>query len=109
MRGEFETKKPHIISSLEKSLVFKGDETDIEKLKKTFNEHRSVLNAIEGAIREESSYPYPQYMTEQVISSFFCEKFNTQKDIWILLKFLEGDIVDKNKPLPTQEDYLKGV
>ena len=69
---------------------------------------RPILNAIKESIQGEKESPYPAYMTEQVITAFFCEKFTTQSDIWRLLAHLDDDIVDKSMALPTQEDLLTG-
>lgn len=63
----------------------------------------SIKTSIEE--EEEKNAPYAKYTTEQVISAFFCFKFNTQKDIWDLLNNLDDSIVNK-KNIPNEEDYL---
>jgi hypothetical protein len=45
---------------------------------------------------------YPRRTTEQVIEAFFCYHFNTQDDIWELIKNLDPSIVDKTKPVLLQ-------
>jgi len=68
-----------------------------------------LLGYIKDAIADEKAGKsiYPDYMTEQVLLAYFCYQFNTQEDIWTLLKDLDGSIVDKSKTFPTQTDYLK--
>ncbi len=68
-----------------------------------------LLNSIRESIEAEKKGTslYPRHTTEQVIEAFFCYHFNTQEDIWKLLEDLDGSIVDKNKPLPTQTHYLE--
>lgn len=79
----------------------------IENFKKvTLN---PLLNAIRESIETEKKGTSlsPRHTTEQVIEAFFCYQFNTQDDIWELIKNLDGSIVDKSKPLPTQAHYLE--
>jgi len=65
-----------------------------------------LIDSIQQSIKNEPDSLYPVHTTEQVISSFFCNKFNTQQDIWELLKNMDDAIVDKIN-LPTEEDYLR--
>jgi hypothetical protein len=69
---------------------------------------RPILKGIQESIQREGSHAsfYPEHMTEQVITAFFCEKFNDQNDIWKLIAELDDDIVDHSIPLPTKEDFL---
>ncbi len=79
-----------------KDLIFKtlklyngeaSHKTNIRKLKNTI---QGILQLIKKAISEEKESFYPSYTTEQVILAFFCEKFNTQGDIWQLLQELKA-------------------
>jgi hypothetical protein len=65
----------------------------IEPVKKTII---SLLDYIKKSINEEKKGFYPKYTTEQIILAFFCEKFDSQTDIWQLLKDLDSkEIIDK--------------
>src|SRR3984957_17279521 len=76
--------------------VFKGKFTAADQ----------ILKSIRGSIEQEKEGFYGPYTTEQLLNIFFCEKFNNQKDIFELIKELDGDIVDKGQLLPTEEDLL---
>ena len=66
-----------------------------------------ILKSIQQSISEESQGPYPKYMTEQVITAYFCEKFSTQSHIWALLRAMDDNIVDKrNIPQEDQKEEL---
>lgn len=52
---------------------------------------------MKGALASEGNSIYPTHTTEQVILAFFCHKFNTQGDIWDLMKSLDESIVERAK------------
>lgn len=85
----------------------------IMKRKKSFEEDfksRTIdplLTAIKGAIKNEKDSLYPDHTIEQVLSAFFCSKFNTQQDIWDLLENLDGSIIVDKKMIPQKEEYLQ--
>jgi hypothetical protein len=72
-----------------------------------------ILKAIEGAIQEEKKGFYPKYTTEQIILAFFCEKFNTRKELIDFIKELRDinpkivskfdDSLDPNQLLTTED------
>jgi len=93
--------KDNILNSL--------NQRDIDDKKKIKSESIGpILLAIQKSIQQEKNNEsfYPEYMTEQVLTAFFCEKFNIQADIWSLLEHLDDDIIDKSISLPTEEDLL---
>ena len=49
---------------------------------------KALLANLRKAVDYEKDSLYPAYTTEQIILAFFCEKFNTQQDIWQLIKSL---------------------
>lgn len=49
---------------------------------------KALLLALKKSIDLEKDSLYPTYTTEQVVLAFFCEKFNSQQDIWKLIKAL---------------------
>lgn len=49
---------------------------------------KRLLNVIKDALKFEQGSIYPAYSIEQIILAFFCEKFNAQQDIWLLIKGL---------------------
>lgn len=78
-----------------------------------------IINAIidsiiqEEGFQEKKSSFYPKYTTEQVILAFFCEKFNTQKDIFDFLRALSAldaahEIMIPDSVFPTSEEIAKG-
>ena len=73
---------------------------DFKKVNKTLN---NILNYISDSIIDENSGKYPKYTTEQIISAFFCEHFDHQKDIIVLLNTLDENLVYKNQ-LPSDND-----
>jgi len=87
-------------------------ERDIKKKEETFQkqftkETLSPLVAyLKDAMAGEKDALYPERTTEQVLLAFFCYKFNSQEDIWELLRHLDGDIVDHSM-IPTSTDELK--
>ncbi len=66
-----------------------------------------LLGAIKSAIDNEKDSLYPDHTVEQILSAFFCAKFNTQQDIWELLKNLDDSIIKDKTQIPTEADYLK--
>ncbi|MBS0272395.1 MAG: hypothetical protein JSR85_07095 [Proteobacteria bacterium] len=98
--------KEERMKALLESLAISSED---ESKKKDFRENvlLPLIKAIEGSITQEEKSLYPPYTTEQVLSAFFCEKFDTQTDIWKLLSELDDEIVDKKSiPLSTKEDML---
>lgn len=66
--------------------------------------HDSVLQEQED--QERGSKVYPKHITEQVVLAFFCEKFDTQADMWALLRSLPEGIVPNKAEIPGKEDLL---
>lgn len=85
----------------------------IEEGEGKISNFRKTLSVFLTAIREsvlsekKGTSFYPRYTTQQVILAFFCYQFNTQEEIWELLKNLDPSIVNKTKDLPTQVRYLE--
>jgi hypothetical protein len=67
---------------------------------------KKIIQAIGKSILQEKNGFYPLYTTEQIINAFFCERFNSQKDIWTLLNSLDESIIPNKKDIPTDEDLL---
>ena len=90
--------------------LFKIPEKD--KKRASSLKRRSVeplLIFIRDSIQQEKDGTslYPTYTTEQILLAFFSYQFNKQNDIWKLLKELDSSIIDKEKPLPSEENHLK--
>ncbi|WP_338453538.1 hypothetical protein [Candidatus Bealeia paramacronuclearis] len=70
-----------------------------------------VLKALEAAEIQEKTLGeksiYPKGTPEQILNSFFCEKFNTQEDLFSFIGGLRPEIVDKMIPVPSTADPLK--
>ncbi len=54
-----------------------------------------IINAIRLSIDNEGKAPYPKYMTEQVITAFLCERYNTPDELKRFFDSLDDDIVDR--------------
>jgi hypothetical protein len=109
----FEKWQTRILESLDQSFLINrfhnSQYADIKDFKKTLKIQAiaPLLKFIEKAIRKENALLYPLHTTEQVITAFFCEKFNTQEDILALLKELDEAIVDHSKPLSVAVDDVE--
>jgi hypothetical protein len=92
-----------LLKSMGKADASKKIKDDLKK-----NGITPLLMAIQGAIEEENK-PHsliPQHLTEGLIASFFCEKFNSQDDTLNLLWALDDDLVDKST-LPEKLERLE--
>lgn len=110
----------------ESTLLKKAEETKSEKEENESSDRNcrnqlkesisSIINSIQLSIageiqnqEEETERLYPRYTTEQIILAFFCENFNTQQEVWTLLKSMQEQIPDifvENTNIPTDENLL---
>ncbi len=100
-KKNFDNYKASITNSIIESLVLKKNNED-KIIKETIE---GITNSIVSSLSEEEKDIYPSHTTEQILSAFFCCKFNTQQDIWHLLGNMDEKIVDKTN-LPKTDDYL---
>ncbi|MGI4850975.1 MAG: hypothetical protein ACRYGR_03460 [Janthinobacterium lividum] len=82
---------------------YKKDLMPAEEKKKTGLERDIglILSAIEKSVSQEletdpdKKFLYPSHTTEQIILSYFCQKFNDQKDILDMMSHLNRNIIDE--------------
>ena len=90
------------------------DDDEIKKKVKT--DVNQLTTAIELAVTQEMDvnpekrFLYPNHTTEQLILAYFCERFDTQKDVVELLLNLSNEIVSQQKKTEMREhfDYQDG-
>lgn len=86
--------------------------SDIEKKENKFKELFTketltpLLSSLQKSLKGEESSLYPKGTTQQALLAFFCYNFNTQEDIWTLLKHLDDALVDKEL-IPSTVDLLE--
>jgi len=101
-------KKKEMTSIVEAFFKEKENNAIAKKREPFEDEVKPIVENIKEAISKEKDSLYMAHTTEQVISSFFCAKFNTQADIREYMENLNDTIVDKTNLLKI-DDYLKSV
>lgn len=92
-----------LFKSMGKDKATEKEKTDLRK-----NGITPILNAIQGSIAEELKPDsiYPHHFTEQIITAFLAERFNTEDDILTFMRHCDDDIVDKSN-LPEKLEKLE--